>query len=204
MHVHAMNVSSQRFPVVLACLTDPSRYRALAVLLEGDFCVSEIAARIGLSQSCTTRHLQTMQRAGVLTRTRVGKRVLFRIREADPELGRLLELVALRRPLESAAPPPPRLPAREPTLKSPHWAPRARRRLAANAGGEVANAVPLAAPVQPDPITHAPEVPATPSDTTQTVVATADPVPPASADPVPPGPADPVPPATAELEDYLL
>ena len=97
---------SGRITATLACLADPSRYKVLSLLVAGDYCVTEIAARVGLSQSCTTRHLQILQRAGVLTRTRMGKRVLFRIREGDPELDRMLELVVLRRPLETAPTPP--------------------------------------------------------------------------------------------------
>ncbi len=92
---------SERIPALLGCIGEPSRYRLLGVLAEGDLCVTEIAARIGLSQSCTTRHLQLLQRAGVLTRHRAGKRVLFRIREGDGELDRVLEVLLVRRPLEA-------------------------------------------------------------------------------------------------------
>ena len=99
MHAPAMN-ESERIPALLGCIGDPSRYRVLGVIAEGDYSVSEIAVRIGLSQSCTTRHLQVLQRAGVLSRTRAGKRVLFRIRQGDPELDRVLELLLVRRPLE--------------------------------------------------------------------------------------------------------
>src|SRR5206468_4539206 len=122
MHAHAMNELG-RITARLACLADPSRYKVLSLLVAGDYCVTEIAAGVGLSQSCTTRHLQILQRAGVLTRTRMGKRVLFRIREGDAELDRMLELVILRSPLETApvspnasrspqAPKPPKPPRR--------------------------------------------------------------------------------------------
>jgi len=96
--------AQSRVATLLSSLADPSRLRVLGVLAEGDFCVSEIAGRIGLSQSCTTRHLQTLQKAGVLTRARDGKRVLFRIRSGDAELDRLLEVVLLRRPLSADRP----------------------------------------------------------------------------------------------------
>ena len=105
MHASAMN-DLERIPGMLASLADPSRYRVVCVLAEGDYCVSEIAQRVGLSQSCTTRHLQTLQRAGVLTRTRAGKRVLFRIREGDADLSRVLALLVLRQPLSAPAGPP--------------------------------------------------------------------------------------------------
>jgi len=92
---------------LLASLADPSRLRVLGVLAEGDYCVTEVAVRVGLSQSCTTRHLQTLQRAGVLNRVRDGKRVRFRIRRDDPAIERLVEFVLLRqaRPLPATADP---------------------------------------------------------------------------------------------------
>ena len=90
-----------RISGLVSSLADPSRLKVVSVLAESDCCVSDLARRIGLSQSCTTRHLQNLQRAGVLSRTREGKRVLFRIRDDDPELIRVLELLLVRRPLDA-------------------------------------------------------------------------------------------------------
>jgi hypothetical protein len=53
----------------------------------------------------------------VLTRTRAGKRVLFRIREGDPDLARLLEVLVLRRPLDSPPGPPRTLALVEPATR---------------------------------------------------------------------------------------
>ncbi len=178
-----------RVPDELACLTDPSRYRILSVLIEGDFCVTEIAARVGLSQSCTTRHLQVMQRARVLTRTRLGKRVLFRVREGDPELERLLELVTLLRPLHSEASPPSR-PAVVPRARAPKvWVPRAHRRPVTGTGGPASNTIPLSIPRSGDEVSVPPAVPASPADSARAVED--------EAESVPAG-------ATTDLEDYLL
>jgi hypothetical protein len=52
--------------------------------------VTDLAADIGLSQSCTTRHLQALERRRVVRGARDGKRVLYRIREDDPRLMPLL------------------------------------------------------------------------------------------------------------------
>lgn len=65
--------------VLLAALGHASRYRAVRRLLEGDCCVGELAVAIGLSQSCTTRHVQVLERAGVVRSHREGKRVLIAI-----------------------------------------------------------------------------------------------------------------------------
>lgn len=176
-------------PAALACVADPSRYRVLSLLVEGDFCVTEIAARIGLSQSCTTRHLQTLQRAGVLTRTRAGKRVLFRIREGDPELARLIELILVRRPLESRpATPRRRAPAARARVDRA-WVPNAHRQRAAAAGGPAPNEITMSATASGDVITDAPG--ATESPTVPEHVAESQ------TEAAPMG-------AAGELEDYLL
>jgi ArsR family transcriptional regulator len=72
-------VERQRF---LACLSDPSRFSLVTTLLEGPRCVTELATMVGLSQSCTTRHLQILERAGIVAGERRGKRVLFGLESA--------------------------------------------------------------------------------------------------------------------------
>lgn len=56
----------------------------------GARCVTDLAAEVGLSQSCTTRHLQSLQRRRLVSGRRDGKRVYYRIREDDPGLMPLL------------------------------------------------------------------------------------------------------------------
>jgi DNA-binding transcriptional ArsR family regulator len=93
-----MNLDLTEAQRVLACLGDPSRFRIVAVLAEADRCVTEIAAEVGLSQSCTTRHLQVLLRRDVVSRVRQGKRVHFRLRDDDPAMALLLEWAMLRSP----------------------------------------------------------------------------------------------------------
>jgi DNA-binding transcriptional ArsR family regulator len=201
---------SGRITATLACLADPSRYKVLSLLVAGDYCVTEIAVRVGLSQSCTTRHLQILQRAGVLTRTRMGKRVLFRIREGDPELDRMLELVILRRPLETAPAPPnppqapktPKPPRRSrtarPAPKRREWVPIAHRSRAAQAvpapsnetiGGSRPNALTIAPSIAGESPSDATPASDTPSAPEEAVAPAVDSTPLAAA---------------VELEDYLL
>lgn len=71
---------------LMACLGDPSRFRLVQALIDGARCVTDLAAEVGLSQSCTTRHLQALERRNVVRGTRDGKRVLFRIRDDRPDL----------------------------------------------------------------------------------------------------------------------
>ena len=60
MHRHAMDRYEARNRNILACLGDSSRFRIVLSLLERELCVTELAAQVELSQSCTTRHLQYM------------------------------------------------------------------------------------------------------------------------------------------------
>ena len=76
---------------LMACLGDGSRFRLVRALIGGPRCVSDLAGEVGLSQSCTTRHLQVLERRRVVTGTRDGKRVLYRIRDDEPALVPLLE-----------------------------------------------------------------------------------------------------------------
>jgi len=79
MHHGAMTefrIEAQQF---LACLSDLSRFRLVTQLAERERCVTELATEVGLSQSCTTRHLQALQRQGIVRGVRQGKRVVFQL-----------------------------------------------------------------------------------------------------------------------------
>ncbi len=84
-----MNERQQRIQGLLRLLVDRSRFRMLCALVEGRMHVSELARRVGLSQSCATRHVQALAAAGAVTCRREGKRVFVCVRE-DEELVRML------------------------------------------------------------------------------------------------------------------
>jgi DNA-binding transcriptional ArsR family regulator len=75
---------------VLACLGVASRFRLVRALAVADRCVGELAEVVGLSQSCTTRHLQALERVGLVKGQREGRRVRFRLRAEAPGLNELL------------------------------------------------------------------------------------------------------------------
>jgi DNA-binding transcriptional ArsR family regulator len=75
---------------VLACLGVVSRFRLVRALAVADRCVGELAEAVGLSQSCTTRHLQALERVGLVKGHREGRRVRFRLRAETPGLSELL------------------------------------------------------------------------------------------------------------------
>lgn len=84
-----MNERQQRIQGLLRLLVDRSRFRMLCALTERAMHVSELARRVGLSQSCATRHVQALATAGAVTCRRDGKRVIVRVR-ADEDLVRML------------------------------------------------------------------------------------------------------------------
>ncbi len=98
---------------LLACLGDPSRFRLLVRLSEHRLCVSELATEIGLSQSCTTRHLQALTAVGLVQPAREGKRVVYALRDGDPEIARLVHWVRGTTDLTPAAAPSAPPPRRE-------------------------------------------------------------------------------------------
>src|SRR5438445_13269330 len=89
MHINAMNAEPLRAQRMLACRGDESRFRVMLELSRGDRCVTDLARRVGLSQSCTTRHLQALEREGLVRGTRSGKKVFFSI-SGEPRVVALL------------------------------------------------------------------------------------------------------------------
>jgi DNA-binding transcriptional ArsR family regulator len=75
---------------MLACLGDSSRFRLVAELAGRPRCVTDLARVVGLSQSCTTRHLQALEREGLIVGKRDGKRVVFRLCLEEPEVAALI------------------------------------------------------------------------------------------------------------------
>jgi DNA-binding transcriptional ArsR family regulator len=93
----------------LAALAPPRRFALMVLLLSGvDRSVSQLAEAVGLSQSCTTRHLQALERAGLVKGFRDGKRVIFRPAPRDGAAREVLASLAR----EGASPSTPGRPRR--------------------------------------------------------------------------------------------
>jgi DNA-binding transcriptional ArsR family regulator len=80
--------SSARLDRVFHALTDPTRRRMLRSLAEGERTVSELAEPFRMSLAAASKHVQTLERAGLVRRTIQGRTHFCRL---DP------------RPLASAA-----------------------------------------------------------------------------------------------------
>ena len=197
-----MNEDARRFRQRIACVADSSRFEIVLLLSVGEQCASALARRIGRSQSCTTRHLQALQRHGLVRGRRDGKQVLFELCGDEPEVQIVVNAARAglaggetdwgadgRRLPGSAAPPELDRPGRE--------ARRAPRRVAARrrrdeSSGAVGDGAPSAGPSSAaafDPMTDL---------TGATDSNAADEVSEAERDHAP------RPPAAHDLEDYLL
>jgi uncharacterized protein YndB with AHSA1/START domain/DNA-binding transcriptional ArsR family regulator len=81
---------------ILTALADPARWRLVSLLAERPRAVGVLAQLAGARQPQTTKHLQTLERAGVVISQRSGQRRIYALR-SEPlrglaaELGRLAE-----------------------------------------------------------------------------------------------------------------
>ncbi len=73
---------------VFAGISEPARLHILLVLLDGEYNVSELVSRTGISQGRVSIHLQCLRHCGFLTSERRGKFVYYQVRD-----GRVRELI---------------------------------------------------------------------------------------------------------------
>jgi uncharacterized protein YndB with AHSA1/START domain/DNA-binding transcriptional ArsR family regulator len=66
--------------VLLAALADPARWRLVSLLAERPRSVGVLAQLAGARQPQTTKHLQTLERAGAVTSRRTGQRRIYALR----------------------------------------------------------------------------------------------------------------------------
>ncbi len=62
-------------------LSDPSRLQLLAILLEGEANVGDLATQCGLSPSATSHQLRVLRNLGFVTARREGQQVNYRIND---------------------------------------------------------------------------------------------------------------------------
>src|SRR3954471_20234232 len=82
--------------LLLAAVADPARWRLVSLLAERPRSVGVLAQLAGARQPQTTKHLQTLERAGVVTSQRTGQRRVYALqsgplRDLAATLGRLAD-----------------------------------------------------------------------------------------------------------------
>jgi ArsR family transcriptional regulator len=76
---------------ILKALGQPTRLKIIDFLRDGERCVCEIFPAIGEEQSNTSRHLNMMLAAGVLSRRKDGLKIYYAIKH--PEILAVMDIV---------------------------------------------------------------------------------------------------------------
>lgn len=65
---------------ILSALSNPARLRMVVSLSQGEKCVCDMAAEVGLDMSTTSRHLVQLRQAGILADERRGNMVFYSLK----------------------------------------------------------------------------------------------------------------------------
>lgn len=69
---------------VLKAMGHPVRLRILAMLRDGELCVCQMTALLGLATSTVSAHLADLRRAGLVNERKYGRWVFYRLAEQEP------------------------------------------------------------------------------------------------------------------------
>jgi len=104
---HSASGNPAREAELFSALGHPIRLRLLSLLADGPCCACELEPQFDLNQSTVSRHLATLQRAGVLSSHKEGVKVIYRVRDERvweiAELARVVADDALRGSLSEEA-----------------------------------------------------------------------------------------------------
>jgi len=75
----------------LKILGDSNRIKIIEILREGELCQCEVIPYIGQSQPTVSRHLNLLERHGVLARRKEGTKIFYKI--ADEKVLEIVDLV---------------------------------------------------------------------------------------------------------------
>uniref|UniRef100_A0A831UBK3 ArsR family transcriptional regulator n=1 Tax=Geobacter metallireducens TaxID=28232 RepID=A0A831UBK3_GEOME len=78
---------------IMKALAQPTRLKIIDFLRDGERCVCEIFPAIGEEQSNTSRHLNMMLAAGVLSRRKEGLKIYYAIKH--PEILEVVDTITL-------------------------------------------------------------------------------------------------------------
>ena len=78
----------------LKTIAHPHRLRMIQMLLQGRYSVGELAQACGLPSHMASEHLRLMQRCGLLTAEKDGRKAYYRI--AEPQLANIMACVEAR------------------------------------------------------------------------------------------------------------
>jgi len=73
----------KEFIKVIKALRDPNRVKIVKILKHGQLCVCEIQEVLGVSQPTVSKHLKTLEEAGLLNSRKEGLWVYYRLNEGS-------------------------------------------------------------------------------------------------------------------------
>lgn len=73
----------KEFIKVMKALSDPSRVKIVKLLQRRELCVCEIKEALGLAQSTASKHLRTLEDAGLITYSKDGLWVNYRLADGS-------------------------------------------------------------------------------------------------------------------------
>jgi len=65
--------------LLLKSLADESRLKIIKSLLDGEKCVCQIIPKLSVKQSTTSIHLRKLEKAGIISSRRDGKKIFYKI-----------------------------------------------------------------------------------------------------------------------------
>lgn len=75
-----MEQQARQVAELLKTIANPSRLLLLCTLIEGEYSVSELEAKVGgISQSAVSQHLAILRRAGLIDCRKQGQQVIYRL-----------------------------------------------------------------------------------------------------------------------------
>lgn len=84
-HCTGGTIELERLTEFFQVLSDPTRLRILSLLQEHELCVCQLMAVLEMQQSRVSQQLGVLRRAGLLSSTRKGKWVYYRLRSELPD-----------------------------------------------------------------------------------------------------------------------
>jgi len=74
------NARASRMSRALKAVSDVNRIRILEVLVQGEFCVSDLVERLAIDQPKVSHHLAILRSAGVIRSRRDGRHINYSVR----------------------------------------------------------------------------------------------------------------------------
>lgn len=78
----------------LRTIAHPGRLQLIKLLLAGRYTVGELADQVGLAPNVTSEHLRLLERCGMLSSEREGRKVFYAV--AEPHLANIMACIEAR------------------------------------------------------------------------------------------------------------